>query len=278
MHAAFDAGYRFFDHADIYCLGKSESVFGEWLKEKPSIREEIIIQTKAGIELGKGYKGSNRYNFDPAYLHQQLEKSMARLGVDVIDVFLLHRPDPLWDPAAVATTFHEMHSRGLVQHFGVSNMNVNQIRLLQQHLELPLITNQIQLSLGHSGILNEGVDLNSDKYQSTGMTGLLEYAQTNQMALQLWSPLDKGRFAIQDQIKNPEDKDVENMLNSLAEKYNCTIETIQIAWTLKIPGIIQPVIGTTHPGRIKACAQAKSLELTREEWYDLWIAARGGVN
>lgn len=275
LEAAIENGYRFFDHADIYCLGKSETVFGEFLKENPSIRKDILIQTKAGIELSKALGGSNRYNFSTDYLRQQVERSMERLGVDVLDVFLLHRPDPLWDPEKVVAFFHKLNSKGLVRFFGVSNMNAAQISLLQSHLNMPLVTNQVQLSLGHSGILNEGVDLNSDKFLPAGMTGILEYTRQQEMTIQAWSPLDRGRYAIQDQIKNPEDTKVENLLNKLAEKYNCPIETIQIAWLLKIPGPIQPVIGSTNPERIKACAQANTFPLTREEWYDLWIAGRG---
>ncbi|MEZ4951760.1 MAG: aldo/keto reductase [Saprospiraceae bacterium] len=275
IETAYDSGFRFFDHADIYCLGKSEAVFGAFLKENKGLRENIILQSKAGIELGKSYDGSNRYNFSKDYLWQQLNHSLERLQTDYLDVFLLHRPDPLWDVEEVAAIFSRMHTEGLVKNFGVSNMNVAQISLLQSKSDVPIIANQIQLSIGHSGILNEGVDLNSEKYQATGMGGILEFAQAQNIALQIWSPLDRGRFASTDHFEHQNDQLVKEALEKLAKKYNVMPETIQTSWLFNIPGIVQPVIGTTNPERIQACFKALEVSLTREEWYDLWIAGRG---
>jgi predicted oxidoreductase len=275
IETAYESGFRFFDHADIYSLGKSEAVFGDFLKENKGLRENIIIQSKAGIELGKANSGSNRYNFTHDYLFNQLNHSLERLQTDYLDVFLLHRPDPLWDVEEVAATFSRMYSEGLVKNFGVSNMNVAQISLLQSKCNVPIIANQIQLSIGHCGILNEGVDLNSEKYQATGMGGILEFSHAHNIALQIWSPLDRGRFASKEKFNHPNDQQVKDELEKLSKKYDVQPETIQISWLFNIPGIIQPVIGTTNPERIQACSQALDLTLTHEEWYDLWIAGRG---
>ena len=276
IEAALETGIRFFDHADIYKLGKSEQVFGQVLKNNPGLREKITVQSKAGICYHEGMERSNIYDLSKGYLLKQVDGILQRLNTEYLDIFLLHRPDPLMRPSEIAETFAELKQAGKVRAFGVSNMSVAQITLLQNNLDEPLVTNQIQLSLGHALLLDSAVLVNRiNSVDYNGVDGMLEYAQTNNLSIQAWSAMDGGRFTGNFDLVSAEDKRTINLIRQLAEKYGTTASAIVLAWLYKIPGNIQPVIGTTNPERIRECKDATSIELAKEDWYDLWIAARG---
>ncbi len=280
-HAAIDAalaiGIDTFDHADIYTFGKAEEVFGRVMKSDPGLREKIILQSKAGIHLGRGPKNANTYNFSREYLLQQVGIMLKRLQTEYLDVLLLHRPDSLMNAEEVAGTFHELRRRGLVKQFGVSNMSIHQIQLLQKYWTEPLAANQLQLSLGHSLVLDMGVSVNTRlvPYDS-GMQGMLEYCQLHDMAIQAWSPLDRGLYTERgaDSLSARE-LETSRLVGAFAERHGVTPSAIVLAWLFMIPGAVQPVIGTKNPDRIRACGQASAVRLSRDEWYQLWITARG---
>lgn len=268
-------GITFFDHADIYKIGKSEQVFGKLLAQNSALRTKIIIQTKAGIRYHEGKLNSSIYDFSKAYLIQQVEKSLKQLHTDYLDVFMLHRPDILINPEELAETFSELKTSGKVNHFAVSNMSTPQIKHMQSYLDEPLLANQIQLSLGHTMLLDAEVSVNRyDKIVNTGVEDLLQYAQKQQMTIQVWGSLDNGRFTGNTFKQQEGDEKVIDFVQLLSEKYNVSKEAIVLAWLFKIPANIQPVIGTTNTKRIEACAQALTLELSREDWYNLWILKR----
>ncbi len=275
VEAALEAGISYFDHANIYTLGKAEQVFGEVLKNNAGLRSRITLQSKAGICIREG-ANSNIYNASKDYLIQQVEQILNRLQINYLDVFMVHRPDPLMDPEEVADAFRTLKKAGKVKEFGLSNMSLHQINAIQQYCDDPLVANQIELSLAHSLVVDSGVLVNrSNRQDYNGVEGLTEYMQKHNMAIQAYSSLAGGRYTGNTNLTSEEDRETIVLLSQTAEKYNTTSAAILLAWLFKIPGTIQPIIGTTNPDRIMACKDAVNIELSREDWYNLWIAARG---
>jgi len=274
IEAALASEITIFDHADIYKLGKAETLFGKILHKNSSLRTKITLQSKAGIryrELGD----SSSYDLSKKYLLQQVDVILKRLQTDYLDTFLLHRPDPLLNPEEIGETFGILKKSGKVKSFGVSNMSIHQIQLIQKYCDEPLVANQIQLSLAHSLVLEAGILVNTTNTANfNGVEGLLEYAQTFDLAIQAYSPLDGGRFTGNYDLTSDDDKLTIQLVNQLAEKYNTTVQAIVLAWLFKIPGNIQPVIGTTNAERIRACKDAVNIELSRHDWYNLWVTTR----
>lgn len=269
--AALEIGITTFDLADIYRFGKSEAVFGEVLSRWPGLRERVTIQTKCGIRLDPKV-----YDLRGRSIERRVAESLERLRTDAIDVLLLHRPDPLADPADVAAALTSLHRQGLVRRFGVSNMSAEQITHLQAYLDFPLVANQLELSLGHRGWIEAGVLLNTGQSGANAFPhGTLEYCHRNGIEIQAWSPLARGRYTGAQQT--PEEKAAAALVAELARKKDSTPESIVLWWLRRHPARVVPVIGTTRPERIRACRDAVQREpdLSHEEWYALWIAARG---
>lgn len=275
VEAALEIGITAFDHADIYGAGKAETVFGEVLARSPGLRARIEIQTKCGIWLpAEGRVGM--YDLRPEHIVHQVEGSLERLRTDVIDTLLLHRPDPLADPAAVAEALTSLHRQGLVRGFGVSNMSHHQIAHLQEHLDLPLAVNQLEMSLHRRDWVEAGVLVNTAAGAATGFPlGTIEYCVEAGIGLQAWGPLARGRYSGRAQTEA--DHAASEMVAALAQAKGTTPETIVLWWLQRHPAKVAPVIGTTNPKRIRACADAvrRRPELTHEEWYELWVTARG---
>lgn len=265
IESASELGYNLFDHADIYGGGEAESVFGEALAKSSVKREDLILQTKCGINQGI-------YNFDPEYIVQQTEQSMKRLRTDYLDILLLHRPDTLMEPEGVGEVFARLKKEGKVRHFGVSNFNPLQIDMLQAHADEKLAVNQVQISLEHSLIFDEELNFNLRTAEGTNSSGyLLSYARLNGMTLQAWSPLQYG-FIEGDFIRNPQHKELADKLEELAKKYDATPAAIALAWLLRHPANIQPILGSTSVQHITEAVRAQEIELTRREWYELYLA------
>lgn len=278
VEAALASGINMFDHADIYTFGKAETVFGQVLKEKPGLREEIIIQSKCGIRFGDQASGlPTRYDFSKSYILDSVDGILSRLGIEHLDILLLHRPDPLMDPSEVGEAFHQLKASGKVRSFGVSNMSAGQIRLLQQHTDEKIIVNQLEMSLHKIGWLDTGVHVNQEAArQNTFPEGTLEYCQMENIQIQSWGSLAKGLYSGKN-IEN-ESESVKNtaaLVQKLAEEKQTTPEAIVLAWLMRHPAGIQPVIGTANPDRIKASADAVTVTLTRDEWYTLYVSSRG---
>jgi predicted oxidoreductase len=273
--AALDAGITAFDHADIYRHGKSEAVFGEVLAADPSLRRRILIQTKCGIHLPEADR-IGYYDFRPAHIRASLGEGLERLRTDHADVLLLHRPDALADWDAVAETLHDLHRQGLIRAVGVSNMAVAQIAALQARLELPVVANQLELSLARRAFVEAGVLVNQPAGTAVSFPlGTLEHCAAHGIQVQAWGSLAQGRYTgrqeTQDEIATAD------LVTELAHGKDTTPETIVLWWLRRHPARIAPVIGTTSPARIRACRDAatRDPELTHEEWYRLWVAARG---
>jgi len=274
VYAAIDEGIDTFDHADIYTFGKAETVFGRLLKADSSLRSKIKIQTKAGIQIGAGARGSSTYNFSKEYLLAQVQLSLSRLQTDYVDQFILHRPDPLADLAEVAEAFRVMEERGWVKSFGVSNMSVSQIDAMQLFLDVPIISNQIQFSLGHSLLINDGVRINTNAGLDSTLAGMLQFSQVNKLELQAWGSIDNGLYLQEGNSGKREVDETRQLVKTLAHKYNTSETSILLAWIFRIPAYISPVIGTTNPARIRESVQALHVDLSREDWYNLWLTSQ----
>lgn len=264
---ALNAGINFFDHADIYGGGKSEAVFGEVLKKHPEYRKKMIIQTKCGIVPGK------RYDFSKEHILQSVQDSLNRLQTDYIDILLLHRPDALCDPQEVSEAFDELYESGKVKYFGVSNHTPLQIELLQKYVKHPLIINQLQLSIVHSVMIDSGMNMNmKEAWAQDKDGGVLDYCRLHDITIQPWSVVqaswEEGCF-----IDHPQYEKLNNVMNDLANEYHVTKSAIAIAWLLRHPACMQPIMGTTSPTHLKEMIQACDIHLTRQQWYDLYLAS-----
>lgn len=266
INTALEEGIDFFDHADIYGGGKSEEVFAAAVDMKPSIREKFIIQTKCGIR--KGF-----FDFSKEHILNSVEGSLKRLRTDYIDTLLLHRPDTLMEPEEVAEAFDILHSSGKVKYFGVSNQNPMQIELLNKYLNQKIIINQLQLSIMHTPIIDAGLNVNMNIAPSINRDGgVLDYCRLKDITIQAWSPFQYGFFegVFLDNEKFP---DLNQKINEIAETKGVRNSAIAVAWILRHPARIQTVAGTTNSERLKDICKASGVELTRQEWYEIYRAA-----
>lgn len=267
IHTSMELGVNFFDHADIYGGGKSEEVFGEAMKGDGSLcREDMIIQSKCGIR--QGY-----YDLSRDYILDSVDNILRRLQTEYLDILLLHRPDALVEPEEVADAFHILEKSGKVRNFGVSNHKPMQIKLLQKYVEQPLIINQMQFSIPVSNMVANGMEVNMETPGAADRDGsVLDYCRLQDITIQAWSPFQmpgwKGCF-----LGAQEYPELNRKLQELSEKYRVSKTTIAAAWILRHPANMQVIAGTTSEERLKEIAQAGAVNLGREEWYQLYLAA-----
>lgn len=267
LNEAVGLGINYFDHADIYGRGKCEEVFGAALKRNPNLRDEIYIQTKCSIVPG------SMYDFSKKHILSAVDGSLKRLGVDCVDVLLLHRPDLLMEPSEVAEAFDELESKGKVKAFGVSNHSPLQIELLQRELKQKLAINQMQLSITNANMIASGANVNLPCEDGVNYDGYLrDYCRLKGITIQPWSPLQYG-FIAGSFLTNDKYMKLNATIEELAEKYGTTATGMAIAWILRLPDKMQPIVGSTNPERIKAVAQAVDVELSREDWYRIYREA-----
>ena len=257
VRSAIEAGINFFDHADIYGRNQCERIFGEALREMPGTREHLIIATKCGI--CPPWDGAQHcYNSSHEHIVSSVEDSLRRLGVDYVDLMMILRPDYLGDPHEIVGAFAHLHDHGKVRWFGVSNFKPCQVAALQAAMGAPLVVNQVEVSLGALGCLDDGT---FDQCLERRMTPLA------------WSPLGKGR--LMGAAQNEHEQKLFTALDSTAARHGVTRSAIALAWLLRHPTRMVPIIGTLNPTHLKEALAADSVTLTRDEWYELLIAARG---
>jgi predicted oxidoreductase len=278
LRFALDQGINFFDHADIYCRGKSEQVFADIWTEVPHLRQIIILQSKCGIRFGGDPtpESPHRFDFSYDYILQSVAGSLKRLQTDYLDVLLLHRPDPLVEPEEVAKAFDELHASGKVRWFGVSNHTAAQLELLSHYVRQPIVANQVAYNIVHTHMLNEGIVFNQDNPLLSRNEGTIEYCRLHNITLQAWGSLAWGLLTGRE-VPQPAEKITQTaaLVAEMAKEKHVSPEAILIAWILRHPAKIQPIIGTTKPERIAAACQGDMVKLTREEWYRLFTSGRG---
>lgn len=267
LETAVEQGITFFDHADIYGQGKSEEIFSDALSKTSIQREDIFLQSKCGIVSGK------MYDFSKKHIIEAVEGSLKRLKTDYLDSLLLHRPDTLMEPEEVAEAFNELELAGKVRYFGVSNFNPGQIELLKKAVKQPLQANQLQFGLMHTGMVDSGINVNRIESGSVDHDGgILEYSRLEDMTIQAWSPYQAphGDGVYIGHSKFPE---LNTKLEEMAEKYGTTPTGIASTWILRHPANMQVIAGTMNVNRIEQIAKAADIEMTREDWYSLYMAA-----
>lgn len=266
IDAALAGGINFFDHADIYGAGESEIRFRDACDALNLQREDVFLQSKCGIR--KGY-----YDFSYSHIMKSVDGILERLGTDYLDVLLLHRPDTLLEPDEVAEAFSELKAAGKVRWFGVSNQNPRQMELTFSRMEERPVANQLQMSLEHADLVTNGLTVNMSPLYGADHSGyVLDYCRLNNVTVQAWSPLQFGMIegSFMDAAGYNE---LNTKLTELAAAYDVAPEGIAIAWLLRHPAQIQPVIGTMTPERISNICNASDIQLSREEWYAIYQAA-----
>lgn len=266
ISTAIECGINFFDHADIYGGGNSEIVFAKTMANNSIKREDIIIQSKAGIREGF-------FDFSKDHIITSVDKILKRLNTEYLDAFLLHRPDALMEPDEIAEAFSILENNGKVRNFGISNQNPMQIELLKKSVEQPLLFNQLQLSIKRTGMIDAGLNVNMKVDASVDHDGnVLDYCRLNNITVQAWSPFQYGFFE-GIFLNNDKFPELNSVIDKLAEKYSVTNSAIAVAWILRHPAKIQAIIGTTNPGRVKDMSKASDFKLSRKEWYEIYTAA-----
>ena len=261
LDAAYEAGYTFFDHADIYCRGGCERLHGEYLNLHPELRASTVLATKCGIRFQNEPQGTvGRYDFSQKHILWSCEQSLQRLGVERIDLYQLHRSDLLMNPDEVAGAFSKLHDQGKVRHFGVSNFLPSTVATLQESLAFPIVVNQIEVSLWRLAPFFDGV---------------LDQCIRESIVPLSWGPVGGGRVSSPAAENDSKVEALSDALAALSRDYEAEPAVIAIAWLLKHPSGIVPIVGSVRPERIQAMTRALEIELTREEWYRLLVAARG---
>lgn len=255
IHAALDAGIDFLDTAAIYGadgpgFGTAEALLGELLRADPGLRARVTIATKGGIVPGVPYDSS------AAHIGESVDASLGRLGVDKIDLWMVHRPDPLAHPAEVAGALDAAVAGGKVRAVGVSNYTVPQVRALVAHLKAPLAVNQIEYSPLRLAPLTDGS---------------LDLANELGFTVMAWSPLGGGRLGAPSGIWA---NAVADALDAVAEKHGVSRTAAAYAWIMAHPARPIPIIGSQVPERIAEAADAFKVEWTRADWYAVLAAAR----
>ncbi len=266
LDTALSQGANFFDHADIYGGGRCEEKFASAFAMTADKRETVILQSKCGIRPG-------RYDFDKNYILSSVDGILSRLKTDYLDVLLLHRPDPLCEPEEVAEAFFKLKNEGKVRNFGVSNHNPMQIALLESALGMPLVANQIQMSITNCTAISQGLNVNMENDRATMRDGsVIDYCRLHKITLQAWSPFQYGFFSGVF-VDNPKFPELNAAMQTVADAHGVNKNTIAIAWLLRHPAKIMPVTGTTNLSRLADCLKAADITLSREEWYEIYRAA-----
>lgn len=267
---AVENGINFFDHATCYGDdGEAEHRFGDAFKLTGIKREDIILQSKVGLQFER-----NEFDWTKENILSNVDRILERLQTDYLDALLLHRPDLIFEPEQVAEAFDQLYTSGKVRHFGVSNVPTLQMELLKKHVKQPLVFNQLQLSIEQSQLIDQALYVNN---KTTDMSidrdnGTLDYCRLNDITIQAWSPLQIGMFG-GTFIDNPDFPELNAKLQELGDKYGVTKAAIALAWILRHPAKMQVIVGTMNPHHlIEACA-ASDIELTHNEWYQLYLAS-----
>jgi predicted oxidoreductase len=264
--AAYEAGYTHFDHADIYGNGLCEEIFGRVLKDVPSMRDKVLIASKCGIRWrgDPDETAPHRWDFSREHIVRSCEGSLKRLGTDRIDLYMLHRPDYLADPQEIAAAFSDLKRQGKVREFGVSNFRPSYLSMIRSACPMPLVVNQVEIHLARLDCLEDGT---LDQCLEHGITPVS------------WSPLAGGLLGDGSRV-DPKDprapglRALMDLLDAKSRQHGVSRAVLSLAWLLRHPARIIPIVGSVNAARIQDAVRADSLELGREDWYAILVAAR----
>lgn len=265
IREAVAQGINLFDHADIYGKGKSEEVFGKAFTASGIDRKDVIIQSKCGIRPGY-------YDFSYDHIMKSVETSLDRLKTDYLDILILHRPDTLMDLDEVAKAMNDLIDQGKILHYGLSNMNYLQVEMIQQAVGIAPVTNQLQFGPAHTGLIDSGINVNMYRPKSYEQSGMIEYARLHPISIQAWSPfqidLQQGPF-----FNHEAYSELTTTIQKIAAEKNSSFEAIVTSWVLRHPAKMFMVAGTTNIERLKRICSGTEIELSREEWYEIYRSA-----
>lgn len=258
LEQALELGITTIDEADIYGDYTSEALLGEAFALAPQLRERFQIVTKCGIQFPTAQKplqASHIYETSAAHIISSAEHSLRNMGIDAIDLLLIHRPDPLMDADEIAGAFTHLRDSGKVKHFGVSNFTPSQFNLL--HNRFPLVTNQVECSLLQMAPIYDGS---------------FDLCQQLRIAPMIWSALGGGALF---DAQTEQSRRVLSVLEKIAAELEVSTSTIALAWILRHP--VHPLIltGSSRVQALREAVQASHLRLSRENWFDLWRASTG---
>lgn len=269
VETALSVGINTFDLADIYGRGRCEELLGLVLKNRPDLREKMWIQSKCGIRIEE----FTYFDFSKDYIIKSVDGILQRLKIDHLDSLLLHRPDALMESDQVAEAFDLLYKQGKVRNFGVSNQNPMMMELLKKDVKQLLAVNQLQLSAAFTPGFESGFHVNMEDSQAAIRDGsIFEYCKLYDVVIQAWSVLQFGYFK-GNFVGNEKFLALNQVLDRLAFKYGVTPSTIAISWILRYPAKMQAVVGTTNPKHLIEASKATNFNLTRKEWYEIYLAA-----
>ena len=276
VNTALDIGVNMFDHADIYGGGACERLYGDLIKNSPSLRNRMVLQTKCGIKSGW---------YDLSYKHiiESVNASLKRLNTDYIDILLLHRPDTLMRPEQIARAFDELQQSGKVRVFGVSNFSAYQTDYLQSVVNRPLYINQLRMSPTFCPLIDNGINVNTASPAANDVSGgALEYCRKNNITIQTYGTMqceftdETGYYysgAFMTEHANKKYFSLNLTLGGLAQKYDTTPEAVAVAWILHHPARMQAVIGTTLDKHLELYKDCCEVPLDDREWYNIYTSA-----
>ena len=276
VKTALEQGANFFDIANIYAKGQSEINFGKAMHWNDDLREQVIVESKCGMvrSYEGGVKRNSAYNLSKQHILASVDESLKRLQTDYLDVLLLHHPDALMEPEEVGEAFDLLQSSGKVRHFGVSNFGSMQIAYLQKHLNQKILVNQMKLSMAYCPMIASGLNVNNNSPSAYDRDGyVLDYCRANSITVQAWATVQYG---LQDGTFIGSDRypELNQKLKEKGEKYGLGPNGVATAWILRHPAHMMPITGSTKPERLLDTLKAADIEMSREDWYELYLAAR----
>ncbi|MDI9591169.1 MAG: aldo/keto reductase [Acidobacteriota bacterium] len=270
ISCGLDCGINAVDTAPIY--GPSEGRLGEAFAARPGLRDRVWLQTKLGIRPHPRME-ANYFDFSYEHIMESVDESLRALQTDHVDSLLLHRPDALMVPEEIARAFQELHDAGKVLDFGVSNQNPAMMGRLSRYLPFPIAANQVQISAAFTPMFDAFFNVNMENDEAVMRDGgILEYGYDHGMAIQAWSVLQHGYF---DGVflDDPTYVELNEALERIAADHDTTKTAVAINWVLRYPAKMQALIGTTKPERVRESAAACDWEMSREEWYEVYLSA-----
>ena len=285
LHADIDYSLTYLDTSDIYTNGYCEELLGNTFASEKGLREKFTLQTKCGMILSK--KGFNYYDFSEEYILSAAEASLRRLQTDHIDFYLLHRPDALFEPEEIAAAFEKLYQSGKVLHFGVSNMNTMQLSYLKKYVKQDIEVNQLQFSVAHTLLIDADIMMNRAESLSIDHNqGIINYCRANDCTIQAWSPFRSAKSELTGSLNDRMYKKMETRpylgseeflginkkLDEYSKIYNVSPAAISIAWILRHPAHMQVVLGSSKPERIRDAMDGLTVNLSREEWYEIYLS------
>jgi predicted oxidoreductase len=272
---ALELGINVIDLADIYTFGKAEKTIGELFKRESSLRHHLILQSKIGIKLKPTF-GIAHYDLSGDWITESVNASIKRLHDNNLDVLFLHRPDPLMQLDETANALLKLYEQGKFEYLAVSNMHAGQVAYLQSAIQVPIIANQLEMSLNSFDFVEDGITTNMPINAKNGFPrGTLEYCQQSGIQLQAWGSMAQGRFASEQKSDCPNTEATRKIVQQLANEYSVDANAIVLAWLMRHPAQIQPVLGTTNSDRLAGACKSLDVQLTREQWYLLFQSIRG---